>query len=502
MQVTLLSKFEQKNYTMVKPINKKRIFSTINIIFIACLFLFYHISTIAQIPIGYGDHALSTQKIEYDKNTANITAHILLKDQYSSDFSVVIEIAWFDKKNKPIDGLDNDFVYLIDNNQNLNKFCSNNGKSLKDERKKVQNKFNFPSSIVLKPKAEFVIGQLNDGLITEKSKPLKVKMDDYYSSSISLELIIYYGRIKKDELIILDNSGTLKWEFMLPERRTTEGLSCEELIREYTNKFNNIKSLTKPLTRLEGRFDRYQSSESSIEEWQELARLVNEFENSIRQSKGLLRQIQMDKDTIICIGLTDLSEEIKTYLTNEEQAENLFEDIMKAIKELNNGSPIQNAEIPITPLMFKDNFIKIDRYYKALWSIANQDQGSDISDQALYKAYNDSIKSVKELQDTMIIKAGNASEKPLIAKYIRDFENIYTNCIKDFKVSESEIEVAAVTETSESIQKPAKKRRIPIMWIIIPIIMIIIISLGVFKFFPHIKKALNIKGKFKGKIKR
>ena len=454
----------------------------------------------AQTTITYGENRLLEKYYSYEKYTSTITPVITIKDQYSSYFNIVFEINWRDKNEQSIYGFDNTFIYLVDKNNNLWNYCAREGKKLKDGRKSGD-KRNFPPSFNITPKQNFTIDPLDDGIVIQNSQPIRFNIVNYTSDLNELELSIYIGKKKKNDLIIIEKSNTLKWEFILPVKKSMEGLTCEEMHREYKKNYeNNIPP--KPFRWYENRFDLYQSIDGSLQDYKELAKSVNNYRSGLQTAKIIIQYINQNKDTLFCEKLIELRQEIKDYLKTEQLVDDLFNSIYDVITNIDETTTFVKA---VTIKDFKKNHGKIKRYYEALWDSENKKENTTRSDQSIIVAYKDSIDALRLEQDTLVKRVGEINSQSLMAFYKRNFD-IFSKDIDEL-IDKPDTEIPAVmTEIAVPLandsKKAAEKRKFSIFWIIVPVLLIIILLLGFKKFIAFFKKVGMLKSKLIGKVRK
>lgn len=477
---------------MLDLFSHKTLFHKILSLLVFCILTSFVVSSYAQNILNYGDNSLSEKQIQYGKYTGKITPHIIIKNKYSFNLTIEIEIKWLDKKDRQIEAIDG-FVYLFGNSNNLNDF------KLQDARKNVL-KYDFPPSINIIPEKNFRVADIKNGFVEKKSNPVKIDFNEHYAYPIELELVLYFGKIKKDEMIITDNSPTLKWKFNLPERKSDLGLSCEQLIRKYTNEFENSKP-DFSWTRYEDKYDLNLIKETTKDEWLELQRLVNEYKDNLNESKIILAELSKNKDTIFCKELNEIKGKIRHFLTLEKRVDVLLINIENSItKSSESGS--ESAPVYISPGEFKKNAQEIERYYTALFNLEIQ-SGRINGDNPRFVAYKDSVIAIGELQDSLLKVAGDAIENPVVRYQLKRFKQSYTGSVEIIKRYKPEsVVIHETTAEEEDVDAEPDKggRRFSYWWIIIPVLLIIIVAIGLKKFFPHlmkIKKADKIRGRFK-----
>ena len=476
--------------------NKKSKWYNQTRLIIVCMLLMFAFITHGQTIISYGDSPLLEKQIQYEKYKAKIIPHIQLKDQYSSDFNVVFEIKWFDKKDRSIEGPDNVFVYLADNNNNLTKYCNNNAKKLRDDRK-TGTELMFPPSLKIEPRSNFILGRLNDGFVKGKSKPLKVNIKKYYTSPITLHLILYFGKFKKDEMIILDQSVNITWEFILPEQKSDEGLSCKELVRKYSGEFKSSKS-PETWSRFENKYDLNVSKDATAQEWGVLKNSVDEYKSSLEAVREVLTRIQSSKDTLFCEGLMALKDQIKEYLSVEPRVDELLSNIDQKINSAGGSSQGGGGSF-VSSRDFKENALRIERYYKAIWDYKNQNGGMVGADQSIINKYKDSIEASKILQDSIMLSIDNTDNQPLAKFYAKNYEAFYNDVnelLGNYKSENKLQEGGAGTVSGDT--KSGKRKSYRFIWIIIPIVLLIVIFFLLRKFFPKFGRVLKIRNKYRG----
>ena len=478
--------------TLLFYTNKKSKWNNQTRLIIVCILLLFTFVTRGQTIISYGDSPLLEKQIQYEKYKAKIIPHIQLKDQYSSAFNVVFEIKWFDKKDRSVDGPDNVFVYLIDNNNNLTKYCNVNAKKLRDDRKKGT-ELMFPPSVQIEPKSHFILGQLNDGFVKAKSNPLKVNIKEYYTSPVTLYLTLYFGKFKKDEVIILDQSVKISWEFILPEPKSDEGLSCKDLVRKYSGEFKSSKS-PEIWSRYENKYDLNLSKDASQQEWQVLKSSVDEYKLSLEAVKEVLSKIDNTKDTLFCEDLMVLKDQIREYLSVEKRVDDLLSNINGKITSSGGGAPggfVSSRD-------FKENALEIERLYKAIWDYNAQNGGGTGTDQTILNAYEDSVAASRKVQDSILLSIDNTDNKPVAEFYARNYEQFYNDInelLGKYAPGESGNGIAEATANGA---KSGKRKNYRFIWIIIPIVLIVVIFFILRKYFPKFGRVLKFRNKYRG----
>jgi hypothetical protein len=461
-----------------------------------CLLVLLTSISIGQTIISYGDSPLLEKQIQYEKYRAKIIPHIKLKDQYSFYFDVVFEIKWFDKKDKQVDVPDNIFVYMVDNYNNLTKYCNTNTKKLRDDRKNGT-KLMFPTSVQIEPKSHFIIGQLNDGFVKGSSNPLKVKIKEYYTSPVTLNLILYFGKFKKDEVIILNQSVKINWEFILPEPKSDEGLSCKDLVRKYSGEFKSSKS-SEIWSRYENKYDLNLNKEATVQDWKALKSSVDDYKLSLEAVREVLSRIQNTKDTLFCDGLMVLKDQIREYLSVEKRVDELISNINEKIASAGSGTS-QGPGGFVPSRFFKENAHIIERYYKALWDYIHQIGGNINASQSVIKAYEDSIAATRKVQDSIIQSIENTDNQSLAEFYARNYE-IFYNDINEL-LGKYTPEKKAGQEGAEAMagnSKPGKRKSYRFIWVIIPIVILVVIFFILRKYFPKFGRVLMLRNKYRG----
>ncbi|GEM_PF-2244753 len=481
---------------MLRNTNKKsKLHNQLRLIMVCLLVLLTSLS-IGQTIISYGDSPLLEKQIQYEKYRAKIIPHIKLKDQYSFYFDVVFDIKWFDKKGKQVDVPDNIFVYMVDNYNNLTKYCNTNTKKLRDDRKNGT-KLMFPTSVQIEPKSHFIIGQLNDGFVKGSSNPLKVKIKEYYTSPVTLNLILYFGKFKKSEVIILNQSVKINWEFILPEPKSDEGLSCKDLVRKYSGEFKSSKS-SEVWSRFENKYDLNLSKEATVQDWKALKSSVDDYKLSLENVREVLSRIQNTKDTLFCEGLTVLKDQIREYLSVEKRVDELISNIDDKITSAGGGVP-QGPGGFVPSRFFKENALTIERYYKTLWDYDNQIGGNIDVGQAIIQAYEDSITATKKVQDSIMVSIDNTDNQSLAEFYARNYE-IFYNDINEL-IGKYSLEKGVDQGGAEAIagkSKHGKRKSYRFIWVIIPIVVLVVIFFILRKFFPKFGRVFKFRNKYQG----
>ena len=447
----------------------------------------------AQTTLEYGENILPTNIIKYKNYNGKVTPKINIKDQYSSHFTIVFELKWYDNMGRPGHAIPGVNVYMVDNKNNLSDYSNAINKMLSDKRKNVSKEPNLPPSVQIKPEESFTIGQLSsaNGFILKESKALKVNIDDYYSSVISLELILYFVVDKKKELSIDDNSSTLKWEFVLPVQKTVEGSNCDELVRNYKIEFDNQKS-SESYSELLEKFNSYQNTQPSKTDWEKLKESVDGFKSGIELIKPIFQHLRNNKDTIWCNELSSVKSDIKNYLADEEKVIELQNNIVSAINNLN-PPPLKALISPSLAPTFKENSIKMERYYYIIY-----DGNGNMENSAL-EVYKDSINNLKILNDSMEMQAGANIDQQPISRYIKNFHANYEAINEILAKNKSDDEPVTETPiaTLSNEEKPDEKKGFPILWVLMPAILVGLAAFGGARVYSYIKKGGGLKSKLK-----
>ena len=455
-----------------------------------------------QNTIGYGKSDLKLQKIEYNKFMAEITPVILLKDQYTNDFQVIMKIKWFDRKGKVVDGPDDESVFFTDQFYNLRAYVTSEGIKLKDDRKNSPHDDKiFPPSLTLVPPMYFNLGKMSKPMVNQQSLPLNVKINEYPSAStnIELRLILYFGREKKNELAIYDDYGPLIWVFKFPERKSEGGYTCEELIKKFRYDIDTSLSSSK-ISSLENTYNRYSDSRASKADWQELESSIEEFYKGLISLRIVLNEINVrSKDEAFCDDLGDLRYEINGYLKADDLAREIQLSVRDTLKKYVGGSGGGVAGSgPVSG--WKENANAMERYYYFLADLDLQPGGLSRANQDVIEDYIDSANKAKEKQESMLALVDDVNKRPVYF-YNRKFNDCYAGFegLIAKNNPEGDLAMSSTTTSSSSDQGSASASRgMSRLWVyIIMGAVALLVAVGVWKFFPFIKKGLRFKGKLK-----
>ena len=455
--------------------------------------LFLCSTTLAQELVNFGEFMLSTKQIEYGKSTARVTPIIKLADQYSTEFTITIEVQWYDKKNNIIPELDDGktLVFLSDNANNLVSYCNVMMVKFKDERKDGNNV--VLSSVQLTPESTFIIGQLPsaNGLITKSSQPLTVKMKDYYSQNINLSVMLYFLKKKKGEIMLIDQSEVIRWTMRFPEQLTKEGTDCSRLLRKYESDFSQSKPET-PIYRLQNKYELYADlSNRPQEDWKSLLNDVENYRAAIGKIKMILKRLENDKDTLICEELIVEKSSIKKYLKVEKSIDKLYRDIKQKVAPEPGGTPEPGGSTTFTPVDFEDNIVSMKRVWKALWDIEQSGVNATTVDQELIQLYRDSTAMLNKRQDSILSLIGEMRDEDIQTNNaFKEYYNYAVGILKKLAPEDEtiqDIQEAVIDKTEE------EGNFWPIMWITIPVILVLLVVFGLYKYTSLFSKGKSAK---------
>lgn len=448
----------------------------------------------AQMHLNFGKNTLPVKPVEYSKNKFDISPVITIDKDHPYVMKLVFKAIWRDRKERVIEPLENDelFIYIMDNNNNLMNYSNGATLVLKDDRKSKESKPALTTaSVNVEPKNNFIVGQLDNGFIKTESGTLEIGLRDFITNPVTLSLYVFYGKIRKDELTILDNSHILEWEFYLPEL----DIDCDQLTQTFRDEIERSKP-SKSMTWIQTTFDRYGYNEPTQNDWQELAKYVNEFRLSLEVQRTILERIQKNKDTAICKDLLSIKKEIRLSLNNDPVINEIFETIKPKLTQGQGGGGTALAG-GTAVIDLKTSAESIERYYKTILEMDMYQKGA-ISETIL-KAYTDSADNTKSSHDELMAQLSNPEAADVV--YYNDKFITYYNAFNELIGTASSGGSKMISSSSDSkkddTQASKSGKKLPLWsWIIMGLVAILV-AIGIWKFFPLIKKGMKVRGRFK-----
>lgn len=250
------------------------------------------------------------------------------------------------------------------------------------------------------------------------------------------------------------------------------------------------------MTWIQTTFDRYGYNEPTQNDWQELAKYVNEFRLSLEVQRTILERIQKNKDTAICKDLLSIKKEIRLSLNNDPVINEIFETIKPKLTQGQGGGGTALAG-GTAVIDLKTSAESIERYYKTILEMDMYQKGA-ISETIL-KAYTDSADNTKSSHDELMAQLSNPEAADVV--YYNDKFITYYNAFNELIGTASSGGSKMISSSSDSkkddTQASKSGKKLPLWsWIIMGLVAILV-AIGIWKFFPLIKKGMKVRGRFK-----
>ena len=466
-------------------------------IFLLALFVFSASLGYSQDKLEYGRNPLNTKEIIIDKLTCNITPSFVIDQENPDNLKLYFGVVWLDKKDNVVQEPDKITVFVKVNN-NLDDYCRANHKEISTKSGLFKKKsIEMKNSISIVPSEALSLSPYSNIFFRDGMQPVNLQIISYTESAVSLKLLLYIGKVKNKAIEIDEKTNTLKWDFVLPKQKSSEDkpfnkLSCAELEAEYRRQFDESKPQNH-ISYYETKLNELESAESTLNELVQLKGSFYEYQFKVSNLIALKTDIKNEPKYKTCDNLPVLIGTINSYIADESKIQNITNRIEIAIK--NSGGAGSGGEPPFE--LFLANSEYCEESYNALWEIKmNPDLLNDFEDGYLSKLY-DKLNNIKASQDSLNEIIQGINENQEYKRKYKNFNEYYDGSVSLIEELTPQIISVEKTEAGEQEEiTTVKKRKFPIYWIIIPIL-IIIMGFGLFKYLKFLKKGKDLSNKLK-----
>ena len=467
-----------------------------NVFFLA-LFVFGFFWGYSQDKLEYGRNPLNTKEISIDKLTCKITPSFAISQKNPDNIKLYFGVVWQDKKDNVVEAPDK-FTLFVKVNNNIDDYCSANHKEISTTSGLFKKKsIEMKNSISVVPSETFSVAPYSNIFFQDGMLPVNLQIVSYTELVVSIKLLLYIGKEKNKAIEIDEKTNTLKWDFFLPEQKPSEEkpskeLTCEELEAEYRRKFDESKPQNH-ISYFETKLSEFESTDSELNELLVLKNSFYEYQLKVTALIALKSNIQKESKYKTCDNLPLLIGTINSYIADDSKIKDITNRFNKAIE--NSEEAGSGGEPPYE--LFKANSEYCENTYNTLWDIKmNIKLLDDKEDGYLNKTY-DKLISVKASQDSLHEVIQGMKENP---EYKRKYKNFNEYCNGSIGLIEElapQVKSVKKSEPGEEDEiATTKRRKFPIYWIIVPVL-IILIGFGLFKYMKFLKKGKDLSNKLK-----
>ena len=478
--------------------SEKKIFRPLMVL---VLVLLMGVSGHTQKKLDYGSNEFKSRTIEINKLSCKITPSFTINENNPEIIKLAFAVNWFDKKGQSIEVPDKFLLFFILDN-NFQDYLDDNNK-----RKQIKPNVNLVNSLATSPQGALGFGTYRFVHFNNNMPPVNIKVFKYTDLPLGMELKLYIGKEKGNNVEIEEATATLRWSFYLPEKKAEEKEPCSEVVGKYQNLFDENKPAFQ-LSYFETSLSVLEQAEYPMKEVYELDGKFNQFKGNVKGLELVKSQILGDPDYKRCTELLKIVGSIDSYLTDPDKVASVKEKIIVA-KTLAKASGDEDedaeggggeAAVEFSKKLFESNYNLCEDIYFQLFDIDSGDTDPSDVEGAQFAKWRMELNSLMESQEAMY---ASVSGTPMESKYIREYKNFkqYYNesiAILDEYAPEGndDDQKAGVDEDEKTVATTKKGRKIPWMWILIPLATIAM-GFGIYKYLGHIKKAKNASSKVK-----
>ncbi len=466
-------------------------------VFFLALLIFGFTMGYSQDKLEYGRNPMQTKSISIDKLTCKITPSFVINQKNPDNIKLYFGVVWQDKKANVVEAPDKFAVFLKLNN-NLDDYCNANHKEISTTSGLIKKKsIEMKNSISIVPEGSLSIDPYSNIFFRDGNPPVNLQIVSYTESILSINLLLYLGKEKNKAIEIDEKTNVLKWNFYLPEQKPSEEkpskeLSCEELEAEYRRQFNESKPQNH-ISYFDTKLSELESTDSELNELLVLKSSFYEYQFKVSTLIALKTNMQKEPKYKICDNLPMLIGTINSYISDDSKIKNITNRIESAIE--NSAGSGSGGEPPFE--LFKANSEYCENTYDILFNIKmNQKLLEEQEDGYLNKTY-DKLISVKASQDSLHEAIQGIKEN---LEYKRKYKNFNEYCNGSIGLIEElapQVKSEEKTEPGEEEEiATTKRRKFPIYWIIVPVLLILI-AFGLFKYMKFLKKGKDLSNKLK-----
>ena len=470
----------------------RQLFFLVTIVF-SCL------SGFSQDKLKYGKTHLKTKDIIIDKLTCKITPSLEINKTRPDNIKLFFGIKWFDKKNNLVGGPEK-FTLFIKINNNLNDYCSATNKEISTTTisglfKKKSIEMNNSISIV--PANTLTFTPYNNIFFRDDMLPVDLQIINYTESIIYIDLLLYIGKEKSKAIEIEEVTNRLKWGFILPEQlspdqQPSEELSCEELEKKYNIQLDEKKPQYH-INYFQTKLNTFETGDQKLVKLHKLKSSFYEYQVKVNSLVAIKNNIQNEPKYKECNNLPILIGTINSYISDDPEMKNILNKINNAIRNCAEANNRGSGDPPYE--LFNANSEDCENTYFTLFDIKN-DPGKLQNYEAGYlKNLSDKLISLKSSQDSLDEVIQAIKENPEYNRKYKNFIEFYNGSIAIIKELKPKDKVTD-PKLDEPLKEETKRRKFPIYWIIVPVL-IIALSFGLFKYLKFLKKGKDLSKKLK-----
>ena len=458
------------------------------------IFVFISTSMFSQENLNFGTTNLGSKQLKIDKYDCKITPSFSINEENPEDLKLNFNVVWVDKKGSQVQQPDKISLF-IKVNSNIEEYCSSNGKKLSTSpglfgKKNIE----LTNSISFVPNGTIDLNQYGNIHFKDNMAPISLNILNFTNSPISMNLALYIGKDKGNSLEIEDKTDLLSWNFILPEVKPKDDVSCEELENKYNQKFQENKPRF-----LLGYFETKLSELESVEDtpiakfWELKSQLI-QYKSNVNALVSLRENIKNNPSYKKCDQLPILIGSINSFTVDISAIQNLIAKVDVAIKSNAGGSGSGGGEPPFEA--FDANNIFCENTFDRLYDIKfNPDLLRDYEPDYLDNLYVKLI-NLKVSQDSLYNVIISTDDSPAYKRAYNSFKENHIESIAIIEALKPDVTNMEKTDPDESAPLISKGRSFPYTWIILPILLILL-AFGGFKLFKYIKKGKSLKDKTK-----